>query len=303
MITGCSFGAVILAVLFLMPAWTHLILLVAIYALCESEFAGIVKRGGYGVSARASSFCGVLFLVATALETPVFASYWKAWGYPAGANGFGWIIKPSVWVMYFTPAVLITCAVLHRKTDRAMEGFALGCVGFWYVAVLLGFLVRIAFEWPTRLGGCSGVNYTGRLMLLAFVCIVKFSDIGAYAIGTAFGRHKLIPSVSPNKTVEGLVGGYVFSLAVSMLLWTAARFFGGGCLGDVRFTIADAVALPIVLTTAGVMGDLAESLMKRSMSVKDSGKKFPGMGGILDIMDSLLFAAPFMYVYIIVFMK
>ena len=147
-------------------------------------------------------------------------------------------------------------------------------------------------------------NYTGRILLLAFIVMVKMSDIGAYAAGRIWGRHKLIPAVSPAKTVEGLVGGYVLSLVSGFVLWAVFQWgFGDGRLGQMDFPFVHAVALPLLLTTTGVLGDLSESLVKRSVGVKDSSSRFPGMGGVLDILDSLLFSAPFMYAYVVFFVK
>ncbi len=207
----------------------------------------------------------------------------------------------SGYVLVFTPAILLIAGVFRRRTKRAMESFALSYAGFWYIAVLLSFLVRLAFEWPCFEQG--GTNYTGRLYIFLFALLVKFSDIGGYTFGCLFGKHKLIPEISPKKTVEGLVGGYVFSLGISLVFWTLVYRFGGTALGQTHFPIIHAIALPILLTTTGVLGDLAESLIKRSVGVKDSSSRFPGMGGILDIFDSILFSAPFMYIYVITFIK
>ena len=191
---------------------------------------------------------------------------------------------------------------MQRRTDKALEAFAVSSAGFWYVAVPLSFLVRLAFEFPVRADGAT--NYTGRILLLLFIVLVKTSDIGAYAAGCLWGRRKLIPSVSPAKTVEGLCGGYALSLLSGVVFWAVLKFgFGDGRLGQLEFPLVHALALPPLMTTAGVLGDLAESLLKRSVGVKDSSSRFPGMGGALDILDSLLFAAPFMYAYAVWFIR
>ena len=129
-------------------------------------------------------------------------------------------MDPSAFVLALTPALLLAIGVLRRRTGRAMETFALSYAGFWYVAVLLSFLVRLAFEWPVIEEGRT--NYTGRIMLLVFIVLVKMSDIGAYTFGRIWGKRKLIPAISPAKTVEGLVGGYVFSLAAGLASADAA---------------------------------------------------------------------------------
>ena len=122
-------------------------------------------------------------------------------------------------------------------------------------------------------------------MLLA---IAMSSDSFAYFAGSAFGRHKLAPRVSPGKTIEGLAGGLVGGIVAALLV---RRF------GLPEIPLAAAVALGIVVALFGVTGDLVESLLKRWSGVKDSGRLFPGHGGMLDRLDSLLFGAPVLYYY------
>ena len=321
LITGISIACFCLAILFLLPAWTHMVLILAVFSLAQLEYyemvtqsnrSGTEKRGqspsalsgaqdhGYRYDLLITTICGILLLLVAAVESPVVISLigkrFPSWTpIPPGRFDF------SGYVLVFTPAILLIAGVFRQRTKRAMESFALSYAGFWYIAVLLSFLVRLAFEWPCFEQG--GTNYTGRLYILLFALLVKFSDIGGYTFGCLFGKHKLIPEISPKKTVEGLVGGYVFSLGISLLFWTLVYKFGGTALGQTHFPIIHAVALPILLTTTGVLGDLAESLIKRSVGVKDSSSRFPGMGGILDIFDSILFSAPFMYIYVITFIK
>lgn len=295
LITGITFGACFLAVLFLLPAWTHLILIFALFALAQLEFNDMVVRSGYKYEMVATSILGVLFLAASAIESPVVMSRLPSYFRLDG------IMDLSSFMICLAPAVLLACGVFRRKPEHAMETFALSFAGFWYVAVLLGFVMRLAFEWEVYPDGRT--NYTGRLFLLIFVLLVKFNDIGAYTIGMLFGKRKLIPEISPKKSVEGLFGGYLFSIIVSLIVWGIAKKLNNGWVGCLPFHFANAIILPILLTTFGVIGDLAESLIKRSVNVKDSSSRFPGMGGILDIMDSLLFAAPVMYLYLLVFMK
>jgi phosphatidate cytidylyltransferase len=292
-ITGISFALVVASVLFFLPAWAHLILLFAVFAIAQLEFCGMVQRKGHRYEMVPTTLCGVAYLLLSAAESPVFYSR-----YPI-VQTLGRLDMSAV-VLCFTPAILLVRGVFRRKADLAMETFALSYAGFWYVAVLLGFMVRIAFEWKTVPGE---TNYTGRLGLLLFIAIVKAGDIGAYFIGMRFGRRRLIPEISPKKSVEGFWGGYLFGLGASLLIWLLARAFDGGMLGEMRYPLVHAIILPFILVTAGVLGDLSESLIKRSVDVKDSSGRFPGMGGILDILDSLLFAAPVAYVYFVAFLK
>jgi phosphatidate cytidylyltransferase len=130
------------------------------------------------------------------------------------------------------------------------------------------------------------------LLLLAMVC-VTLSDAGAYYVGSAFGTHRMAPVVSPKKSWEGAAGGVLGSLAGALVahVW----FFQ-------RLPLWHAMALGILLCAAGISGDLAESMLKRAVGVKDSSALLPGHGGVLDRIDSLLVAAPVLYYYWIVFL-
>jgi phosphatidate cytidylyltransferase len=139
------------------------------------------------------------------------------------------------------------------------------------------------------------------LALVSLIAIVKMSDTGQYAVGRLIGRHKLAPVVSPGKTWEGAIGGLVFAIATAWLIfaWSAPRMtnspgglppLGESVAGGVRITL-----FAVLLAAAGLLGDLAESMLKRDAEVKDSSTWLPGFGGVLDLMDSLLGAAPVAY--------
>ena len=132
----------------------------------------------------------------------------------------------------------------------------------------------------------------GRYYLLYFIVITKFSDTGAYIVGSLIGRHKMIPRISPGKTWEGFGG----ALAVSVLVSVGFVYFLGDQMRGMNWV--HAVILGLLLGLAAVVGDLIESIFKREAGIKDSGKFFPGIGGILDLLDSLLFNAPIMYLYL-----
>jgi phosphatidate cytidylyltransferase len=154
--------------------------------------------------------------------------------------------------------------------------------GLMYVPWLLNFIQKINFF--------PGVD--GKFFLLYFVLVTKFSDTGAYAVGSLIGRHKMMPRISPGKTWEGFGGAILFSTAASVVF---VVFFGDKMAGMNWF---HAVVLGVLFGLTAVVGDLIESLFKREAGVKDSGKIFPGIGGILDLLDSLLFNAPIMYLYL-----
>lgn len=125
--------------------------------------------------------------------------------------------------------------------------------------------------------------------LVAFLILVtKSADIGAYLIGSHLGRNELIPRISPKKTKEGTLGGILVSLIIAVLL-------GRSLTG---FSFPHLFALGLLLATLGQVGDLAESLIKRDCNIKDSGSYLGGIGGVLDLIDSLLFTAPIFYFYV-----
>ena len=126
--------------------------------------------------------------------------------------------------------------------------------------------------------------------LIFFLLLVTWaSDTGAYLVGTLYGRHRLAPTISPKKTVEGLVGGLIGAIIVGY----AARWWFLPALSGL-----DCLILATLLTITGLWGDLTESAMKRSVGMKDSGRILPGHGGMLDRLDSLLFTAPVFYYYV-----
>jgi phosphatidate cytidylyltransferase len=152
--------------------------------------------------------------------------------------------------------------------------------GIFYVALLFSFLILVR-------GLPHGVT------LIFFLLFVTWAgDTGAYLTGRALGRHLLCPRVSPAKTIEGSCGGAVFSLAVALVC--QMTFLQ-------HISVAHCLALAAGINVLNQIGDLSESAIKRSCDVKDSGKILPGHGGILDRIDSLLFAAPFLYYYIVLF--
>lgn len=155
-------------------------------------------------------------------------------------------------------------------------------LGLFYVSWLLNFVQKINF-FPL---------IDGPFYVLYFILVTKCSDLGAYVVGSLVGKHKMIPRVSPGKTWEGFIGAIVTSTLVSLIF----AHFGQHRLTGM--TWVHATALGLILSVSAVLGDLIESLFKREAGVKDSGRFFPGIGGILDLLDSLLFNAPLMYLYL-----
>ncbi len=175
-------------------------------------------------------------------------------------------------------AALTSRLVATSELKRSLVDSSVMVFGVLYVSLTLGHLLL------TR-------TLPGGEYLIFFLVLVTWAgDTGAYYAGVTLGRHKLAPVVSPNKTIEGLLGGLVLAVVVAFI---AQRWFLP------TFTILDCVATGLLLTGVGVLGDLSESAMKRSAGVKDSGAVIPAHGGMLDRLDSLLFTAPTFYYYMI----
>lgn len=150
-----------------------------------------------------------------------------------------------------------------------------------------------AFAIALRLVGESA---WGLYLLVGIIVITKFADTGAYFVGRAFGKSKLCPNVSPGKTIEGLLGGMLFATLGGWIYFCIAGKFAFG--DTISASVIGVVLLGILLTLAGVIGDLLESIVKRETGCKDSGKLLPGLGGLWDVTDSLLPA--FVVAYLVV---
>lgn len=159
-------------------------------------------------------------------------------------------------------------------TEGVLANFGVNCLSIIYLGILSGFILAIRIDF-------------GLWALLMYIFVVKCSDIGAYAIGSSFGKHKFSPKVSPSKTWEGMVAAVisaiivalVFALSFDIMVWWLAIIYGF-CFAFIAQT-----------------GDLVESMMKRDAKQKDSADNVPGFGGVLDIIDSPLLAAPFAYLF------
>jgi phosphatidate cytidylyltransferase len=135
-------------------------------------------------------------------------------------------------------------------------------------------------------------------LLLLYVATWAY-DTGGYFAGRWWGRHRFAPLASPKKSVEGCIGGFVLVVAGLLLLWKGMNLFGVAN----PYSLADILVLSVLLSLFGQLGDLVESIIKRSLSAKDSGTLLPGHGGVFDRIDSLLFNAPILFYYLMLFKK
>ncbi|MDA1276297.1 MAG: phosphatidate cytidylyltransferase [Verrucomicrobia bacterium] len=195
---------------------------------------------------------------------------------PAGANDF-----ETAFLILFVLGLCLRRLVSTHTSDGVFS-VSVTLFGILYVAWLLNFIQKIYF-FP---------SVDGAFYVLYFILVTKFSDLGAYVTGSLFGRHKMIPRISPGKTWEGFAGAVVISTLVSVVFALSAQDRLAG------MSLWHSVLLGALLSSTAVVGDLIESLFKREAGVKDSGRLFPGIGGVLDLLDSLLFNAPLMYLYL-----
>ncbi len=244
------------------------------------EFYGLVEKEGMVCFKEWGVFGGVLLLLGTFLHLEGLLP--GVHGPPSRVNDF-----EAVFLILFVLGLCLRQFV-SRSNTKGILAISTTLFGLMYVPWLLNFIQKINF-FPFRDGSPANA---GTFYVLYFILVTKFSDTGAYAVGSLIGKHKMIPRVSPGKTWEGFGGAIVVSTGASVLF---AHLAGPRLPG---MTWPHAVALGVILSTAAVVGDLIESIFKREAGVKDSGKFFPGIGGILDLLDSLLFNAPLMYLYL-----
>jgi phosphatidate cytidylyltransferase len=186
-------------------------------------------------------------------------------------------IEPRIY-LYFIPAFVLMALLLYQYIRYGTSAVLANCGASYFSIIYLGLLG--AFVLAVRID-------FGPWALLMFVFVVKSADIGAYSFGSLFGKHKFSPKISPGKSWEGMAGAVataiivaiLFALICDIMVWWLAVIFGS-CFAFI-----------------GQMGDLAESMIKRDAKQKDSAIAVPGFGGILDILDSLLPAAPFAYLF------
>ncbi len=175
--------------------------------------------------------------------------------------------------------VLFVCAL--RLKENMIKQISVTFFGLFYVVICLGVMLPIVFG--------RGAVAVDRWWLVYLIFVTKLTDIGAFFIGKRCGKRKLAPRISPNKTVEGLIGGVLLALVGSVLFHLGGSYFPS--IMTLPISLSQAILWGLVLALFGHVGDLAESLLKRDAKVKDSNK-LPGLGGILDMVDSILFACP-----------
>lgn len=292
------FSAVILMggaalLLFTLPSLIGVLVLTGMAALALVEFYGIQRNVGIPAFRNIGIASGVALLAASyvSLNITVLAG---------GTIQESWRELPSL-VITLVIFIIFVRQFPQKANPQPLPTIACTMLGLVYVPLLLMFMLNLCFRWtPTAWN--APFSPTATALIVYLVLVVKASDMGAYFVGSLIGRHKMFPRISPGKTWEGLAGGFLAGIAVSMILYWLWRSPDPSLpvaeFGRLSLTWGHALFLGAFLAAIGVIGDLVESLLKRSAGLKDSGRLFPGMGGILDVLDSLLFAAPALYFYL-----
>ncbi len=260
-----------------------ILLLSAVGALALKEYFGMLRAGGVPHDAL--------------------------WGYLVGGS---WIMIPAVNLLFNGSDAI---EFLHRADLIILAGAMIGIIviqffqpvegketiikmavtifGVIYVSYLFSLAPRLLF-----LPEIEGLRVPGAWLLLWLLAVTKFTDMGAYITGSLIGKHKMVPHISPAKTWQGFFGALVFAelIGLGLFFLMPERLF---ILGN-AWTVA---ILTAGLSLLAVVGDLAASILKRSLNVKDSGQILPGIGGAIDLIDSVLFTAPVLYFYLTYFAK
>ncbi len=254
-----------------LPLLAPAFVLLAVVAL--SEYAELMRLRGVPVRKRSLFVAAVLTVPASLPSTYP--------GMPTLAGGVSW--REALLVTFVIYVLVLEVAVPNRNSVHAA---AFTVAGYLYVPFLLGYVITLRYT-PD---GHLGLWFLGIPLLSAIA-----TDVGAYALGSLFGRTPLAPRVSPRKTVEGAVGGLLLALLIVAGTALLARRVAGLQLG-----VGTVVALTVVTSLAAQLGDLFESLLKRWAGVKDAGVFLPGHGGVLDRLDSMLFTFPVSYLFVTV---
>lgn len=258
-ITGFFFIIVLIGAIFLGAQ-----VFVAFFSLvglwCLYEFYGIVRSEQVHPNVLLGLLAAFVLSLLSGLHCLGFLPFVKVWG--------------------FVPFIaFIFIAALYQKRSSPFHDIAYSLLGITYACVPFLFFVGLGFV--------KG-NYNPYIPL-GFLIMLWANDTGAYLSGRSFGKHKLFERISPNKTWEGFIGGVVLAVVIALNL---EQYFG-------TLAMWQWASMAVIIGVFGTLGDLVESMLKRSLGVKDSGNILPGHGGLLDRFDGLLIAAPLVFVFLL----
>lgn len=257
-------GMIFLAIWAVLNKWIFILVLLALTIGGLYEFFYLIQKKGIPIYRYTGILIGVIIPVSIFFKFELTKN----------------------WELLFIVLALLFIFLMQfarKENANAIVGISTTLFGILYVSWFFSFLIKIRFLLPDDVGG---------MKLLAFVLLVtKSGDIGALLVGSRFGKHLLFPRISPKKTVEGSIGSFAFSMLTAFLAYSWIP-------PSLSLSSGEVMWIGAFLGGIGQLGDLSESLIKRDCNVKDSGKMLAGLGGVLDTIDSLLFAAPAFYFYI-----
>jgi phosphatidate cytidylyltransferase len=275
LISAVAMWAIALAAIFSGNEMVFLLLIGSLGLAGLWEYFRMIEQSGtrcftaFGMACGAASFIGSFFALRTNSQTAAYDF-------------------ENIVLLVFLFGVFARQMFRPSGKTAPLETMAYTLFGLLYVAWLFNFMTKIVYVIPRTAQG----NTLGQFYVLYLVVVTKFADMGAYLVGSRIGRHQMMQHISPSKTWEGFAASLVFAVTASCLMiflmphhlaWL--NFFHGAILG-------------FLIGFTGVVGDLGESIIKRSTGVKDSGALLPGIGGMLDLIDSLLFTAPLLFFYL-----
>ncbi len=257
-LTASIFGTVLVLGL-LINQWTLIALIFVIVALSINEFYTILEKGGKSPQVLLGLFGGTFL--------------------------FGSIVlfhfdKVNLNYLMLNPAIFMGIFIheLFRHKADPLQNIADTLLGILYLGLPFSLFALNAFL----------INDTySSAMALSPLILIWANDSGAYFVGKRFGKNKLYERISPGKTVEGFIGGWLTALAAAAVFYKVTGFFA----------VQHWLVVASITAVFGTLGDLIESMFKRSLNIKDSGSLLPGHGGVLDRFDGLIFAMPFIYAY------
>lgn len=269
-ITGILYVAILVTCF--LQAFNMVIVFALITGLATWEFTGLVNEHKHvNVNRLITTVAGVYFFLAV-----------------AGVNS-GAIQTNAVFVPYLLTIIYLFISGLYTKSSDSVNDWAYTMLSQMYIALPLSTINVIAFR-----QAADGLNYYYYLLPLSTFIFLWANDTGAYCTGSLFGKHKLFPRISPAKSWEGSIGGGILVLIVASIMYYIES--QGENLSGLN--LIEWLGLGLVVVVFGTLGDLVESLLKRTLGIKDSGNILPGHGGILDRFDSSLMAIPASVVYL-----
>lgn len=261
-ITGFFFIIVMLGSL-LLGDFAFLIFYALLSAFCLMEFRSNVKKSGISLDVNTVQLGGIL----------VYFQYTKH-----GAINDYPLLRDSAFSVLFMIFIVILIVELFKKNEKPFTNVAYTLLGVFFTVIPFTFFHEIAY-----VNGSYNFHFP-----LAFLLMLWANDTGAYLVGSKFGRTKLFERHSPKKTWEGFFGGVIITAGVAYII----NYY------YTDISLSQWIIMGVLISCFGTIGDLIESMFKRSINIKDSGGILPGHGGLLDRFDGLLIAAPIVYIYL-----